>query len=662
MAVTVDWVATDKDALKFRWKQDRGIQATATDPINSAFSANSLQPEWDAQVNWTHSLNSGMVNQFILTASHYSAIFGPPNIAAALSTFPTSVLFNDGAPFTTMGGGIVGHELFNYPQGRNVAWYGIIDDFSVTKGDHGFKFGVNFRRDNLADFSAGVLTSGEVVMASMTDFYNGVISNSHPGTGSFVQRFANENDVPENNYTLGAYFQDEWRVSNRLKLTLAVRLDRNSPVSCNTNCFTRFTSQFNEVGHSASIPYSQSLALNSSSAMLHVEKFVFGPRFGFAWKPTENPTLVIRGGIGIFPDLYPLNLASRFFTNLPNVTSFTVAPSASNNNIWIAPGAPNSVFAQAAASNTALRTAIANGGTLTSVQAAVAPLTFAKPNFFSITDNLLNPKYVQWSLQVEKSFGEKTSVSVTYVGNHGYDLTLQNYGENTYCDPTTNSICSNGNPFGQLPTSAPDPRFAQINEITNNGRSNYEGVSFDFKQKVMKGLTAGATYTYSHSLDNISNGGFFQFSLNAGGDSIRYQTNPQNPNSPGYGNSDYDFRNTFGAYYVWALPLPSQGALGEVVGGWKVSGVFLVRGGEPFSVYDTAIRNSLSNGQSLVTLADYLGGPMSCSASAATTPCLTASNFATAATQQNHPGAQFGNLARNSFRWTRLLRHRLLAV
>jgi hypothetical protein len=660
MSLTIDWVASDNDAIKVRWKQDRGVQATATDPINSAFSANSVQPEWDAEVNWTHTINSRMINQLILSGLHYGAIFGPPNFAAALATFPTSVLFNDGAPFTTMGGGIVSHELFNYPSGRDVGTYQIVDDFSIVKGDHAFKFGLNFRRDNLSDFSAGQLTSGEVVMASITDFTNGVISSTpgHDGTGQFLQNFANSNDVPEKNYTLGVYVQDEWKVTSHLKLTLATRFERNSPVSCNTNCFTRFTSQFSEINHSALVPYSQSLALNSSSAMKNVEKVVFGPRVGFAWTPGSSQSLVIRGGVGIFPDLYPLYLASRFFTNLPNVSSFTVSPNAANNNIPIAPGAPNSVFAQAAASNTALHNAILNGGTLASVQAAVAPLTFALPNFFSITDNLLNPKYLEWSLNVEKTFGSKTAIGAGYIGRHGYDLILQNYGENTYCTPPPVTIpptpppsaaCSNG-PLGNLPTSAPDPRFARVNEITNNGRSNYDGVTFSVKQKVTKGLTGGATFTYSHSLDNISNGGFFQFSLNAGGDSIRYQINPQNPNSPGYGNSDYDFRHTFSAYYVWALPFKAEGPVGRVIGGWTVSGVVISRGGEPFSVYNTGIRSSIGNGTSLTPLAVYLGGPMTCSRSAVTTPCLSKANFATTATQQNYPGGGFGNISRNSFR------------
>ena len=130
-----------------------------------------------------------------------------------------------------------------------------------------------------------------------------------------------------------------------------------------------------------------------------------------------------------------------------------------------------------------------------------------------------------------------------------------------------------------------------MNEITNNGHSNYDGLSFAVKQRVTKGLYGGATFTWSHALDNISNGGFFQFNLTEGsttGNSFRYQLNPYDPNKPGYGSSDYDFRHNFSAYYVWTMPRMSEGMMDKVLGGWTVAQVFLVRGGEPFSVIDTA--------------------------------------------------------------------------
>jgi hypothetical protein len=93
MSFTVDWNATAKDTLRFRYKQDRGVQATGTDPINSAFNANSVQPEDDSQMLWSHTFSGTKTNQFIMSGLYYSAIFGPPNIKAALAVFPTTIVW-----------------------------------------------------------------------------------------------------------------------------------------------------------------------------------------------------------------------------------------------------------------------------------------------------------------------------------------------------------------------------------------------------------------------------------------------------------------------------------------------------------------------------------------------------------------------------------------
>jgi len=61
-AIRGDWNLTDNDKLNFRYKGDRGVQATSTDPINSNFSANSVQPSDEGQMGWTRILNGSMVN------------------------------------------------------------------------------------------------------------------------------------------------------------------------------------------------------------------------------------------------------------------------------------------------------------------------------------------------------------------------------------------------------------------------------------------------------------------------------------------------------------------------------------------------------------------------------------------------------------------------
>ena len=169
-AITVDWNASPNDTVKFRFKDDYGVQATGTDPINAGFNANSVQPEKDGQVTWTHVINNHTTNQLIAGGLHYGAIFGPPDINASLAVFPTTILFNDGAPFTNLGGGgNQGGGNSNFPQGRNVTQYQVVDDFSWTKGNHGIKFGVNYRGNRISSFAPGPLTSGLLTVNSMQD-------------------------------------------------------------------------------------------------------------------------------------------------------------------------------------------------------------------------------------------------------------------------------------------------------------------------------------------------------------------------------------------------------------------------------------------------------------------------------------------------------------
>ena len=94
--------------------------------------------------------------------------------------------------------------------------------------------GVNFKRDDVGDHGASQLANYPAVnLTSLQDFYNNQVNFKGPATpngdnSSVNYNFAEHLAVPEAYYSFGLYFQDEFRVNSNLKLTLALRADRNS--------------------------------------------------------------------------------------------------------------------------------------------------------------------------------------------------------------------------------------------------------------------------------------------------------------------------------------------------------------------------------------------------------------------------------------------------
>src|ERR1700739_2543431 len=135
----------NNDKLFVRVQHESGIQATYTDPLSPAFNAHSTQPEWQAQLSETHTIGNDKVNNFIASLQWYSALFTMANQAAEFQTLPQTVAFGDGSLFPLNNDGTA------FPQGRSVTQYGIVDDFSWTRGRHSFRLGVNYRRDAGSD-------------------------------------------------------------------------------------------------------------------------------------------------------------------------------------------------------------------------------------------------------------------------------------------------------------------------------------------------------------------------------------------------------------------------------------------------------------------------------------------------------------------------------
>ena len=196
----------------------------------------------------------------------------------------------------------------------------------------------------------------------------------------------------------------------------------------------------------------------------------------------------------------------------------------------------------------------------------------------------------------------------------------------------------------------PDPRFGTVTEYHSAAVSNYNGFSASFTRRFSAGFQFQASYTWSHALDEISNGGFLRYNFNTN-NGVLNQLDPTNLRR-NYGNADYDTRHYFSANYVWDVPIKKLARRGPdaLLNGWQLSGTIFARSGLPFSVTDgNAIgvlggQNYATLGGDLV-LANWNGlGSTSCSSSAnnPATPCLNLANFSPATTG-------FGQQRRNQF-------------
>ena len=337
---------------------------------------------------------------------------------------------------------------------------------------------------------------------------------------------------------------------------------------------------------------------------------------------------VIRAGAGLFSDQPAGTLASSVFNNVPNI--YTPLVFSGNVGDTSVPGSSPST---ASAANSAFRSQFAGGGTLATIQNALPDgVTFTPPGFFSTPNKLYSPKYAEWSFELQQQIGSKNAITIAYTGNHGYDLFIQNQKLNSYNSKGTAN-------FPGLPATAPDPRFRVINDLSNVAESNYNGVTFQFRRALGYGFQGQASYTWSHSLDDVSNGGLAEyFNYN---DSVTRQLYPYN-RSLNYSNSDYDVRHSFLADLTWDLPFKSDNhLLNGIVSGWNMGSKFYARTGTPFSVLVASGASRISSSTGGSVLAAVVDPNIRSSCTSVNSACFTADQFASRG---------FGNYPRNTFR------------
>jgi hypothetical protein len=559
IVVKIDHTLNANNSVWYRFQQDTGLQAAYTDGINPIFNSYSPQPQRTLVLGYTHLFTANLVNQFNPGASWYSSLFLPNNYDQVLQIFPIVLAGgSSNAPFTTLGG-----NDQTYTQGRKVTQWQINDNLIWTRGRHSFKLGENSRRVDVSDYDLGEGVVPSVTYNDLVQFTYGAASTATAGFPvTQKERIALAN--------LDMYAMDTFKASQRWTLTAGLRVTWNGNPINQHGLFARPAGSFLNMGHDITQPLNQAIQINVRNLFPGIPLLSWQPRASVAYKLSD--TIAVHAGGGVFNDIIPAQIADLGATNAPYAPVFVGGINGQIGGVGIAPGVANSAVDATAQANRSFQAIFRSGGAPCVGLPAGAPTCPLAVNLNTFPSGTLKtPYFLQWSLGLERALGTRGALRIDYVGTRAvhepYQVQLNGY--QTVCDGC----------FAPFAYKQPlDQRFGNVNEFRTDAGSNYTGLQTS-ATKQFGGLTLRGNYTYSHCLDEVSNGGLLPFSSLG----ILYPL-------PGdlrkeHGNCDYDVRHNFSAFAIYEIPFRSSHALlRQAFSGWQVSQTAFLHSGLPFSV------------------------------------------------------------------------------
>ena len=312
----LDWNINDKHKLALRYNYTKNNvwnspNATSMDGgtrmagarmsqysmsfANSMYSMENLVHSWSLDLN--SRLTENLSNQFLATISKLDDVRGTNS-----SEFPFIDITKDGNNYMALG-----YELFTWNNAVHNTIWNIKDDVTYYMGAHKIMAGITFEHQ-MADNQYMRNGSGYYRYNITDDMYiGGVIDpaqlfNSTPEIFCLTYGYDGESKpaarVQFNRP--GIYAQDEWNITDKLKLTYGLRIDglffNNSDLMTNNAI----------------------LALDYDGRKIDTGKWpknsiTFSPRVGFTYDVFGDKSLKVRGGTGLFSGRLPL----VFFTNMP---------------------------------------------------------------------------------------------------------------------------------------------------------------------------------------------------------------------------------------------------------------------------------------------------------------------------------------------------------
>jgi outer membrane receptor protein involved in Fe transport len=466
------------------------------------------------------------------------------------------------------------------------------DTLTWVKGEHTFKFGADFVRNQAVD---DFVTNRNDPRGSI------IYPNNFSGTARFLlglapTRVTYVRDVRESmdvhNWETGFFAQDDWKVNPNLTLQLGLRYEVITPFVDRNDLFINFLPEgANPLGnkgvfvvpteavkariHPGFVQYGVVTAdeIGVGRGLIETDYNNFAPRLGLAYRINENT--VLRGGYGIF---YPTSaaqgqrdaFASSSFNQRITKNSTAAAPLA---------GLPGGINARGTTPFT--------GGTV-QVQGL---------SINAIPTDLQSPRIQQFNATLERELGWNTGLRVSYLGSRmsgliaGIDLNLLEPNSTPFGTTTGDGVTPcDPSQFNCIETAAdrarrPFPAFGDfLASYGNIGSGRSHALQIEANRRFSRGLTFNVSYTL---LDQKSDG------LDVGASSLGGTLYNQFNVEGDYARDAFVSRHRAVFYGTYDLPYGRGRAFGTdapraldlVAGGWQLTWNGFAKSGTGFTPY-----------------------------------------------------------------------------
>jgi Carboxypeptidase regulatory-like domain len=621
------------------------------------FTSHYKEPSYT--MGWTHTFNSNLVNSFklgVLVTSQTDntgpqAGFDPSSLGFPEALTQANSQYFQRFPSMNIGNYYVLGSIAGLLRGDT----GVVlnDTVNLVRKNHTMHFGIDFRPyqysqriSNAAGNSINLNVAKGWTQQWDTNVTGGATSISTPAgySGNSVASFqlgtldsGNAQYQPNNYYSnryLALFFNDDWKVNNRLTLNLGMRWEY--PGTGNTDRMNRQVAQFdgtdvnpiNSLVSPSSIPGGATLLGGITYAGVNGRMRApfqkvwddFGPRAGFAY--ILNQKTVVRGGIGVYyNDAINGNSQSSPQTGYTSNTIYTGTPDG---------GATPLQNLSNPFPTVQVPTGNCGGALLTCLQTnAGQTLSFYNPTYRP-------PIILQSAVSVERQFTAHDSIEIAYAGSRGYngaysdDLNHVSAAAEALCDPERNpatTLNPNGgqqnctsqtlgyvaNPFkGLAPfaasgnyysaatiqkinfsrpypiftSSSPNGSNISISENNLNGtHSWYNAGEVTLNHRVSAGITLHATYTYSKAMNT---GNIIDYVNRISARTLSGTDNPHRITVSGIYQIPIGRNRMLFSHMNRVLDL--------AVGGWQVANVFTYQSGMPFGISGYEIDSKANGG------------------------------------------------------------------